>query len=178
MTRFGFRFHYEFSLPGSKDKVAELVRVQMRRNNPANLKLRRIDGSLLLRFPSHDAQPATPQMEIFLSEQPGGGTSVHAIIGPSFGLWKFMKAGLFTAALSVAVGLLVAFLEWRNGGLAWGLYLVLLGLAGWLFLFFFAEEGKRRNRDQTELLKVFIDNALGYDCFRTDKERAATASVA
>jgi Na+/melibiose symporter-like transporter len=117
-------------------------------------------------------------MELQLTELPGGGTSVHAIIGPSFGMWKFVRAALLSCVLVAGIGILLAVLEWQNGGIAWGLYLVLLGLAGWLFLFFIVEEAKRRNKDHTELLKVFIDNALGYDCFRTDKERSMSRLIA
>lgn len=178
MTRFSFRHHFDFALPESKDQVADRVRVQMRRNNPADLKLRRVNGALLLRFPSHEAQPATPQMELYLTGASGGGTAVHAVIGPSFGMWKFVKAALLSCVLIASIGLLLAFLEWQNGGIAWGLYLVLIGLAGWLFLFFIAEEAKRRNRDHTELLKAFVDNALGYDCFRTIKQRSVAGQVA
>jgi hypothetical protein len=178
MSRSVFRHHYEFDLPEHKDRVADRVRSQMRRNNPADLKLRRIGSALILRFPSHTSQAVTPQMELRLTELSGGGTSIHAVIGPSFGMWKFVRAALLSCVLIAGIGILLAMLEWQTGGIAWGPYLVLLGLAGWLFLFFMIEEAKRRNKDHTELLKVFIDNALGYDCFQTDKARGMSREVA
>lgn len=167
----GFREHHHFELSADPQQVEERVRRQMRRNNPSDLKLRRHAGRLVLRFPSHEAHMATPQMEIVLSDAAEGATSVHAIIGPSFGAWKFVKAALLVCTLCGVVGVGIAFLQWNNGGMAWGFYLMMLGLAGWLFLYFLAEEGKRRNRDRIELLKTFVDNALGNDCFGRDVQR-------
>jgi hypothetical protein len=173
-----FREHHRFHLELDGVRLEERVRVQMRRNNPSDLKLRRHAGRLLLRFPSHESHLVTPQMVLTLSDGPSGGTIVHAVIGPSFGLWKFAKAGLLMSAFCGALGMALAFLQWDSGGMAWGFYLMMIGLAGWLFLYFIMEEGRRRNRDRAELLKNFIDSALGMDCFsREPSPRARAASA-
>jgi len=169
MGPIGFRAHFHFHVTDDPVRVEERVRRQMRRNNPSDLKLRRQAGRLVLRFPSHQAQAVTPQMELRLSDVEAGGTHIHAIIGPSLGFWKFAKAALLVCALLGLIGLGLAFLQWNNGGLAWGFYLMMIGLAGWLFLYFLFEESKRRDRDRTELLKDFVDSALDQDCFGRDR---------
>lgn len=170
-----FREHHRFHLEEDGLRIEERIRLQMRRNNPSDLKLRRHAGRLLLRFASHEAHLITPQMEIALSDGATGGTLVHAVIGPSYGLWKFAKAGLMMCALCGILGFSLAFLQWNSGGMAWGFYLMMVGLAGWLFLYFIFEEGKRRNRDRAELLKDFMDGALGRDCFGRDRQRRTGA---
>lgn len=168
MGSLGFRSHHVFHVMEDPMRVEERVRRQMRRNNPSDLKLRRQAGRLFLRFPSHDAHMVTPQMELRLSDAEDGGTTVHAIIGPSFGFWKFTKAALLVCALLGLIGSAIAFLQWNTGGLAWGFYLMMIGLAGWLFLYFLMQEAKRRDHDRLGLLKDFMDNALGQDCFGRD----------
>lgn len=176
MARFGFRYHYSVQLPDSPLVVEERVRRQMRRNNPSDLKLRRSNKSLLLRFPSHQAHAATPQMEIMLLPSVQGGTVMKLVIGPSFGAWKFLKGVLLACSLCGLIGMALTFLLWQSGGGAWGLYLMLLGLAGWLFLYFVSEEGKRRGRDRVELLKTFMQDALDLDLFGLDRVNVLRSS--
>jgi len=172
MSRLGFRFHYSVHLPDLPGPVEDRIRSQVRRNNPSDLKLRRSGNVLLLRFPSHEAHVATPQMEISLRPDGKGGANLKLVIGPSHGVWKFLKGVLLACALCGLIGLALTFMQWNNGGGVWGLYLMLLGLSGWLFLYFVAEEGKRRGRDRVELLKTFMHDALGIDLFDLDKVNA------
>lgn len=44
--------------------------------------------------------------------------------------------------------------------MAWGAYMLMAGLSTWLFLYFLADNGKRRNRDRIDLLKTFVEGAL------------------
>lgn len=178
MGRLGFRYHYSLRLPDTPAVVEGKLRSQMRRNNPSDLKLRRSGDILFLRFPSHEAHVATPQMEIILKPDGAEGSFLKLIIGPSFGVWKFLKGVLLACALCGFIGLALTFMQWNEGGGVWGLYLMLLSLAGWLFLYFAAEEGKRRGRDRVDLIKTFMHDALNIDLFDMDKENALRGSAA
>lgn len=165
MATIGLRDHYLFRLSESTHEVADRLSTRTRKNNPAQLKFRRAGGVLLLRFPSHKLTATTPQMEIHLSAHPEGGTKVHAIIGPSFGVWKFMKAALLSCVLLCAVGLILAFFEWSGGEGTWGFCMVLLSIAACLFLLLLAEVGKAKGREQIEVLKAFVTTAWGTTIF-------------
>ncbi len=94
-----------------------------------------------------------------------GGTEVRTLIGPSFRIWRFFRAALIVFACLGISGLVLGFLNWGNGGGTWGLYVLMLGLAGALFLYFLSEEAKRRTRDETGLLKAFLEGALDRELF-------------
>ncbi|MEX1132140.1 MAG: hypothetical protein WEC15_02850 [Flavobacteriales bacterium] len=178
MGTLGFRYHYSVHLRETPAAVESKLRSQMRRNNPSDLKLRRSGEVLYLRFPSHQAHVATPQMEIILKPDGADGSFLQLVIGPSFGVWKFLKGVLLACALCGFIGLALAFMHWNEGGGVWGLYLMLLSLAGWLFIYFAAEEGKRRGRDRVELMKTFMHDALNIDLFDLDKVNALRGSPA
>ncbi len=172
MGHSGFRYHYVIQLREPPSIIEEKVRKQMRRNNPSDLRLRRSNKTLVLRFPSHESKLATPQMELVLKPDAQGGTVLRLVIGPSYGVWKFLKGMLLSCALCGSIGLVLTFMQWNNGSGVWGLYILLLGLSGWLFIYFVAEEGKRRGKDATELLKTFMHDALDVDLFELDRPTA------
>jgi len=172
MTRFGFRPRFRAHLPEGREELVSRVKSQMRRSNPAELKLRRVGSRLVLRFPSHLSRVWTPQIEVHLADLPGGGTLLRARIGPSFRIWRFFRGALLAFMVCGVLGLSLAFFQWANGaGGVWGFYLVFGSLAGGLFLYFLSEQGKRRARDEMDLLMAFMDAALGRDCFRTGRQR-------
>ena len=139
MPELHLRPRFRFALPYDSGTVVERVRRQMRRNNPADLKLRSYGDHLVLRFPSHVAHMWTPQMRIDLEDVGTGGTLVHTIIGPSSRIWQFFLGSL-TAVITIGImGLLVGFVQWSNGADPWGFYLAVIGLSGSLFLFFLSK---------------------------------------
>ena len=151
--------------------VLERVRKQMRRNNPADLKLRGSREHLILRFPSHMSHIWTPQMQIWLEPSSDGGTMIRAIIGPSSRIWQFFL-GALTAMITIGVvAVLVGFVQWNSGDAPWGFYLAVVGLAGSLFLFFLFEAAKERTKDEKDLLVTFLDNALDVDCTALSRAR-------
>lgn len=163
MPELHLRPRFRFALPYDSGTVVERVRRQMRRNNPADLKLRSYGDHLVLRFPSHVTHMWTPQMRIDLEDVGTGGTLVHTIIGPSSRIWQFFLGSL-TAVITIGVmGLLVGFVQWSSGADPWGFYLAVIGLSGSLFLFFLFEAAKQRTRDERDLLLMFLDNALDVD---------------
>lgn len=150
-------------------QIVERVRRQIRSNNPADLKLRGTVDRLVLRFPSHSSEMWTPQIQIRLQELASGGTLIKAVVGPSTRIWKVFQGTLTALSTLGAMGLLVGFTQWSMALRPWGFYLAFAGLAGGLFLYFMAESAKERARDRAELLRSFMDSALGSSCFVPDR---------
>ncbi|MCW5898181.1 MAG: hypothetical protein KIT10_02840 [Flavobacteriales bacterium] len=172
MPAFGFRPRHKAILPESAEWIEARIRQQLRRNNPSDLKLRKEHEALVLRFPSHISRIWTPQVRIRLAPLDRS-TAFHTIIGPSYRIWRFFRGALIAFGITGIAGLFIAFLNWGNGGGTWGLYVLLIGLAGGLFLYFLSEEAKRRTRDEVDLLKAFIEGALDQPIFRAHRPSRA-----
>lgn len=156
------RERYTLLVEGTPEGVLRALRAHMRRSNPADLKVRvtQKPDSFVLRFPSHASQIGTPQLDIDLELVPRGLCRVTVTLGPSPLGWRLLRGGAFLSGGLALAGIAWAFLQWSNGGMAWGTYMFMAGLGTWLFLYFFAEDGKRRNRDRIGSLKSFVEGAL------------------
>lgn len=169
MPTYHLRPRTQCMLPGTPADVVERLRQMTRRNNPSDLKLRGSVDELLLRFPSHTSHAWTPQVRISLVEQAAGGTLLRAVIGPERRVWRWFIGVLTALSTLGAMGLVVGFAQWSMGKAPWGFYLAVIGLVGGLLLYFVSAEAGRRTREQAEVLRDFLDQALGRSCFLPDR---------
>lgn len=160
-----FRPKVSFTHDESPQRIVEKVTAHARRNNPARLIIEKDDRSLLLKFPVERAELWSPQMEVHLHSTGDGRTAVTGIIGPKNSIWTIFRAGLLLITIIGALGLLLGFYQWVLKMAPWGFYLAVAGLCAGLFTWFLSEEGKRRAQDEMDLLRTFMDEALGVDHF-------------
>ncbi|MDQ3099914.1 MAG: hypothetical protein M3R08_00885 [Bacteroidota bacterium] len=170
MAAFEFRPRTRFSLPGDPAKLVERVVMQTRRNNPARLQVASTGEKVVVRFPKEIAQVWTPQLELNMHARSEGGV-VKAIVGPSSSIWMLFRTALILAALSGIIGLALSFVQWSTRDKPWGIYLAAAGLVAGLFIWFLSEEGKRRAKDEMDLLRTFMNDAWQTDQFLDQGKR-------
>jgi hypothetical protein len=94
-----------------------------------------------------------------------GRTVVRCLIGPSPTIWMLFVGGYMFSASLALLGLSIGVSQQIVGADPWGFLLVaptpFIALVLWLM----AQGGKVRSRDEMRVLKVFVDDALGCDCF-------------
>ncbi len=172
MAAFEFRPRTRFSLPGDPAKLAERVHMQSRRNNPARLQVDSRGDTIVVRFPKEVSQIWTPQLELQLRARSEGGVDVKAIVGPRSSIWMLFRTALILVALMGIIGLALSFVQWSAREKPWGIYMAAGGLCAGLFIWFLSEEGKRRAKDEMDLLRTFMNDALQTDQFSVrEKER-------
>lgn len=161
-------FRPRTSFVHSDDGPALIKRVmaQSRRNNPARLEVGSIENRLYIRFPKDTAEIWTPELEVRLQPRSGGGVHVKAILGPSSTIWILFRTALISIAALGVIGLVLCFVQWSTGEKPWGIYMAVAGLCAGLFIWFLSEEGKRRAKDEMDLLRTFMNDALGGDHFQ------------
>jgi hypothetical protein len=142
--------------------VTRRVLAQSRRNNPARLEVDAQEGRLIIRFPRQTAEIWTPEMEVRMVPT-SVGTDILAILGPRSSVWGLFRSALLLITAVGVVGLFLGFVQWTLRQPPYGFYLAVAGLCAGLFIWFLSEEGKRRARDEMDLLKTFMNEALGSD---------------
>jgi len=169
MSDLEFRPRFRFRTPLDPATIKARIQDRVRDRNPHALHLGGTGDHHALRFP-HDAQRSwTPQMDIDveLEQLPGREpvTVVRCQIGPSPSIWMLFVGGYIFLCVIALLGISIGTSQQVVGAFAWGWWAALptpiLALALWLM----AQEGKRRSKDQMRILKRFVDDALGCDCF-------------
>lgn len=164
-----FRPRFKFRIAEDRQSFEGSIAAQIKANNPADLRLRKVERKLVLRYPSGSARIWTPQLVMEVRDLADGGSDLSAFIGPSFPVWRFFRSVLKVCVVTGVLALLLIFFRGSTGIGAWGSYLLMASLAIGLFLYFLSEEGKRRSRNETELLLTFMDDALGRELFMPKK---------
>jgi hypothetical protein len=164
MTEFQFRPRFRFPTSLAPNTVKDRIGRHVAERNPRGLVLGGTGHHLVLTFPSRDIRSWTPQMDIDL-EQLEGRTWVRCLIGPSPTIWMLFVGGYMLSAILALLGLSIGVSQQVVGAQSWGFWLVaptpFLALGLWAL----AQVGKVRSREDMHLLKHFVDEALGCDCF-------------
>jgi hypothetical protein len=170
MTEFQFRPRFRFPTSLAPNTVKDRIGRQVAERNPRGLVLGGTGHHLVLTFPHRDIRSWTPQMDIDL-EQLEGRTWVRCLIGPSPTIWMLFVGGYMLCAILALLGLSIGVSQQVVGAQTWGFWLVaptpFLALGLWAL----AQVGKVRSRDDMHLLKHFVDEALGCDCFALAEQR-------
>jgi hypothetical protein len=163
-----FRPRFRFVTPLSKQEVIDRINGQLKRDNPHHLWMKNADYHLLLTFQRRDTHAWTPQMDIGLDdpEPPQAGTLVRCLIGPGPGIWMLFMAGYLGATLIGLTGLTLGLAQSMLHRPAWGYYGCIPAVVMAAGLLFLAGEGRRRAAGEMRMLKRFVDEALGCDCFK------------
>ncbi len=164
MSELEFRPRFRFKTPLAPDEVKRRIAERISNSNPDGLKLGGTGHHLVLDFPSTAQRSWTPQMDVDI-EQVEGSTWVRCLIGPSPTIWMLFVGGYMGATILALLGLSIGVSQQIVGADAWGFLMVaptpFIALGLWLM----AQAGKRRSREEMRTLKIFVDQALGCDCF-------------
>ncbi len=171
-----FHPRFRFRIREDRETIESLIGAQIKANNPADLRLRKVREKLVLRFPSNTSRIWTPQLVMEVRARKEGGSELYAFMGPSYPIWRFFRTILKLCVGMGVIAFILLFFQGANGLGTWGSYLLMASLACGLFLYFLSEEGKRRSRNEMELLKTFMDDALGRELFQPE-ERRKTSGV-
>lgn len=169
MSDLEFRPRFRFRSVLHPDVIRDRIRFRVRDDNPHRLELGGTGHHHVLRFP-HAAQHAwTPQMDIDLDMEQVQGhetmTIVRCQIGPAPSIWMLFVGGYIALCVIALLGISIGTSQQVVGAFAWGWWMALPTPFLALVLWGLAQEGKRRAKDQMRLLKHFVDDALGCDCF-------------
>ena len=164
MSDLEFRPRFRFITPLSAEEVKSRIMARTRTQNPHALVLGGTGFHLVLNFPAKAQRSWTPQMDVDV-EVLEGRTVVRCLIGPSPTIWMLFVGGYMFSAILALLGLSIGVSQQIVGADPWGFLLVaptpFIALVLWLM----AQGGKVRSRDEMRVLKVFVDDALGCDCF-------------
>lgn len=172
---FEFRPKTSFVHTDDGPAIVKRVMAQTRRNNPARLRVESLHDTLFIRFPKDTAELWTPELEVRLQPRKEGGVNAKAILGPSSMIWILFRTALIAIAALGVIGLVLCFAQWYTGEKPWGIYLAAAGLFAGLFIWFLSEEGKRRAKDEMDLLRTFMNDALDGDHLEI-REKATSRS--
>lgn len=164
MSDLEFRPRFRFHTPLSPDEVKGRVAARIVSDNPQRLSLGGTGHHLVLNFPANMQRSWTPQMDVDV-EVLDGRTMVRCLIGPSPTIWMLFVGGYMFSAILALLGLSIGVSQQIVGADPWGFLLVAPTPFFALVLWLMAQAGKVRSRDEMRVLKVFVDDALGCDCF-------------
>ena len=171
MSVLEFRPRFRFTTPLAKAEVVQRIGARLREANPHELWLKNADDHLVLSFPSKRTHAWTPQMDINLEVRPEG-TLVRCLIGPSPGIWMLFSAGYIVLSLLAMTGATLGFAQVSLGHMGWGFRALPVGAVGAVVLFLLARAGRQRATGEMRVLKHFVDDALGCDCFKLAMDQA------
>ena len=164
MSELEFRPRFRFRTPLSPEEVKRRIADRVSTINPHGLVLTGTGHHLVLNFPHHAQRSWTPQMDVDV-ESDQGVTWVRCLIGPSPTIWMLFVGGYMFSTILALLGLSIGVSQQIVGADAWGFLMVAPTPFIALMLWLMAQAGKRRSRDEMRTLKVFVDQALGCDCF-------------
>jgi hypothetical protein len=164
MTELEFRPRFRFRTPLPPEEVKRRIADRVSTTNPDRLVLSGTGHHLVLNFPRHAQRSWTPQMDLDV-EREQEVTWVRCLIGPSPTIWMLFVGGYMFATILALLGLSIGVSQQIVGTDAWGFLMVAPAPFIALMLWLMAQAGKQRSRDEMRTLKVFVDQALGCDCF-------------
>lgn len=167
-----FRPRFRFGTPLGGKEIAERITERLRTNNPRGLWLKNAHDHLTLNFPGQGSEAWTPQMDIDFEAVDEGRTLVRCLIGPSPSIWMLFTGGYLGLTLLGLTGITIGFVQQLMKIPMWGYVAVPVSLVGAAALFFVAHAGQHRARAEMRVLKDFLDEALGCDCFKLAEEQA------
>ncbi len=167
-----FRPRFRFESPLTPEEVARRIQQRVSGDNPHGLWLKNAQYHLTLSFPSNSTEAWTPQMDINFEEQPNGLNLVRCLIGPSPGIWMLFAGGYLVLTLLGLTGMTLGFSQWSLGSTPWGFWALPFAALGVGALIFLARTGHQRAHGEMRVLKTFVDEALGCDCFKLAEAQA------
>ncbi|MEX1132510.1 MAG: hypothetical protein WEC15_04725 [Flavobacteriales bacterium] len=169
MSELEFRPRFRFRTGLAPEVIKQRIQEWVRDNNPAQLRLGGTGHHLSLQFPHGVQRSWTPQMDIDVEleqlpdEKPV--SIVRCQIGPMPTVWMLFVGGYIFLVVIALLGISMGASQQVVGAFAWGWWVALptpfLAVVLWLV----AQEGQRRSKAEMGLLKHFVDDALGCDCF-------------
>lgn len=173
MSVLEFRPRFRFESPLKPEEVARRIQQRVKEQNPHELWVKNAHYHLTLSFPSKSTEAWTPQMDINFEDQPNGLTIVRCLIGPSPGIWMLFAAGYLVLTLLGLTGITLGLSQWTVGDAAWGFWALPVAAIGVVVMIVLARTGHQRAHDEMRVLKRFVDDALGCDCFKLAEAQAA-----
>lgn len=164
MSDLEFRPRFRFTTPLSAEEVKSRITSRILTQNAQALVLGGTGYHLVLNFPPKAQRAWTPQMDVDV-ELVEGRTVVRCLIGPSPTIWMLFVGGYMFLTILALLGLSIGVSQQIVGADPWGFLLVAPTPFAALVLWLLAQGGKVRSRDEMRTLKVFVDDALGCDCF-------------
>jgi hypothetical protein len=118
-------------------------------------------GFISLRIPEQDQHFWSPQLHLSLEPAGDGKTVIHGIYGPNTNVWSlFLYGYLLVGSLGLFSGIL-GFCQWMVGNRAWGLWIFGVMLAAAVALYLVAQFGQKLGAQQTFLLHLTYEGAMG-----------------
>lgn len=169
MSELEFRPRFRFRTPLSPETIKQRIQERVQDSNPHALRLGGTGHHLSLQFPHKAQRSWTPQMDIDLEveqlSEREPRTIVRCQIGPMPTVWMLFVGGYIFLCVIALLGISIGTSQQIVGAFEWGWWMALptpfLALVLWLL----AQEGKRRSKDEMRIMKTFVDEALGCDCF-------------
>ncbi len=173
MSVLEFRPRFRFESPLKPGEVAGRIQQRVKEENPHGLWLKNAHYHLTLSFPSSSTEAWSPQMDINFEDLPNGLTLIRCLIGPSPGIWMLFAAGYLVLTLLGLTGLTLGFSQLTVGDTPWGFWALPVAVIGVVVMVVLARTGHQRAHEEMRVLKRFVDDALGCDCFKLAEAQAA-----
>jgi hypothetical protein len=167
-----FRPRYRFESPLTPEEIAVRIQQRVTELNPQGLWLKNAHYHLTLSFPTNSTEAWSPQMDINFEDQPNGRTLIRCLIGPSPGIWMLFAGGYLMLTLLGLTGVTLGLAQWTVGEDPWGFWALPVALVGVMVMVVLARTGHQRAHDEMRILKLFVDEALGCDCFKLAEAQA------
>lgn len=164
MSTLNFRPRFRFYTDLSISEIHEKLKFQIENNNPSEIKITNIMNHMVLTLPKDESKFWTPQMDINL-EEVDHKVLVRCLIGPSPAVWTLFVFLYGTLGLVSLFGALIWFSNFTLGIETWAHYPVILSLIVGSMLYFSAQQAQYLSSAEMQELKLFLDSALGCDCF-------------
>lgn len=176
--KLAFRPRYKFTSDLRKAEIVERVSTNLDNHNPHRIKASVIDYHIVLRMPDDKQHVWSPMMDINLEcEQHEKQTIVRCFISPAPNIWTLFMFLYSLLGFIAIVGLMLGLSQMTVGDTPYLFWLVAVGAAGALILYFLAQEGKVLAKDEMVILKHFFDQSLECDCFHLSEQQKAAAEA-
>ena len=130
--------------------------------NTFGLRKKSVSNHLILTFPPEHIHFWSPALDLNLEHHEEGKTTIRALIGPAPAIWTMFMFFYSVAGLAVIGGLVLGYSQYLLGHSTFWLWLVPGGFLLGILVYLFGLLGKAWGKEQSQILKEFLESALGY----------------
>lgn len=171
-NKLAFRPRFRFLTPLSMEQIVDRINARADNDNPEGIIVKYVHNHLILDFPTYSKKFWSPQMDVNLEiDEETQQVRVRCMIGPSSTVWTMFMFLYGLIGFAALIGIVMGTSQWSMDNTPWGLWI--FGVAAILggILHLASLEGQRLSRDEMRLMKQFLDQALGCDCFQLSEQQ-------
>lgn len=155
-----FRPRFKLEVSYSPEEISNMIDEHLTHRNPKGIRWRKVGDHIVFRTHPDDRHFWTPQMDISMEVLENNRTLLRCLIAPLPTVWTMYVFLYAILGLGGLVAVMAGFSQWSLNHTPWAFYFIPVSLVGSVLMIFFARFGQQLSRDEMNLLKNALLEAL------------------